>query len=109
MVKQVLFVLSWFVAGGATFYAVLLHGDIGDLDEELANSQGFEQRYREQLTVNEQQKIAFEGQIHQLQSNLNSAQAQMANLSEALQEARETMDPAVRQLVEQPGGSTVAQ
>ena len=109
MFRQGLFVLSWFVAGGLTFYAVMLHGEIRDLEEELTTQQGFEQRYQEQISLNARQREEFEGQIQQLQNNLSGAQVQMANLSEALQEAREMMEPAARQVIEQLGGDTPPQ
>ena len=103
MFRQGLFVLSWFVAGGLTFYTLMLHSEINDLGEELTSRQGVEQRYQEQVTLNAQQREEFEGQIQQLQNNLSGAQVQMANLSQALQEAREMMEPATQQAIEQLG------
>ena len=104
MFKHALFVLSWFVAGGLAFYAMMLNGQIVDLSEELTTRQGFQQQYQEQLALNTRQREDYEARIQQLQSNLTGAQTQMANLSEALQEAREMLEPATQQLLEQVGG-----
>ena len=101
MLKHTLFVLSWFVAGGLAFYASLLNGENGELGDQLASQQ---QRYQEQLALNTRQREEFETRIQQLQNNLNGAQAQMANLSAALQEAREMMEPATQQIIEQLAG-----
>ncbi len=102
MFKQALFVLSWFVAGGLTFYALLLHGENRDLAEELASLRQFQQRYQEQVSLNTRQREEFETQIQQLQSNLTGAQTQMTNLSQALQEAREMMMPVSEPPAELP-------
>jgi chromosome segregation ATPase len=102
MFKQALFVLSWFLAGGLTFYALLLHGENSALAAELTALRQFEQRYQEQLAVNSRQRQEFETQIQQLQTNLTGAQAQMTNLSQALQEAREMMVPITDPAIELP-------
>jgi|GEM_PF-3167413 len=104
MFRQGLFLLSWFGAGGLTFYCVMLRSENRDLSEELTAQQDFQQRYQEQLTVNVRQREDFEVQIQQLQNNLSGAQIQMSNLSEALQEAREMMVPATQQVIEQLAG-----
>lgn len=93
MFKNSLFVLSWFLAGGLTSYALLLHGDNKDLAEGLSRVRPFEQRYQEQVSLNTRQREEFETRIQQLQNNLTGTQAQMTNLSRALQEAREMMAP----------------
>ena len=101
MFRQGLFMLSWFIAGGLTFYTIMLHGEMTDLSEQLTNQQQYQQRYQDQLALNARQRDEFEAQIQQLQANLTGAQAQMANLSEALQEAREMMVPATQPVIEQ--------
>ena len=90
MFKNTLFVLSWFVAGGLAFYATMLNGKIGDLSDELSS-----------------QQEGYEARIQQLQTNLKGAQTQMTNLSAALQEARELLEPATRQAIEQTVGDSV--
>ena len=105
MFKQALFVFSWFLAGGLTFYALLLHGENSDLAEELSSLRQFQQRYQEQVSLNTRQREEFETRIQQLQNNLTGAQTQMTNLSQALQEAREMMVPDTGQPTEPPTGA----
>ena len=96
-----LFILSWFVAGGLAFYAWLVHTENEALQQDMTTLQDYRQRYEEQLALNTRQREEFEAQVDQLQNNLRSSQAQLSNLSEALQEAREMMEPVAEQVMEQ--------
>ncbi len=104
MLKQGLFILSWIVAGGLAFYTAQLHRSNIALTAELSALEEFRLRYQEQVAVNRQQREQFESRILQLQGNLRRSQVQMSNLSEALQEAREMMEPVARQVIEQIAG-----
>jgi chromosome segregation ATPase len=100
MPRQLLFILAWFVAGGLTFYALLLHSRNASLKGELDNLRPYQQRYAEQVAINASQREEFEARVQQLQSSLQGAQVQMSNLSQALQEAREMMEPAADRAVQ---------
>jgi len=51
------------------------------------------QQFQQQVGISAQQRQEFETQIQQLQSSLLGAQTQLSNLSAALQEAREMIEP----------------
>ena len=87
--------LSWFVAGGLTYYVIVLHDRNVGLDQENAILRNIQVQYEQQVKVNAAQRQEFEARIQQLQSNLQGAQSQMSNLSEALQQAREMIDPSL--------------
>lgn len=110
MVKNVLIFISWAVAGGLAYHAHFLSGENGVLRAELDARADYEVRYRQQLELNTSQREAFETQARQLQSNLAGAQAQMSNLSQALQETRELVVPPAGQVAEEVAtGSTDGQ
>jgi chromosome segregation ATPase len=94
MLRFALFIIPWFVAGGLSFFSVMLHNENAALGSEVAAQRDYRQQYEQQLAINTEQRERFETRIQQLQDNLRSSQVQMTNLSEALQEAREMMEPA---------------
>ena len=106
MFKHALFIVPWFVAGGLSFYTLLLRNENSALSAELVAQRDYRLQYEQQLTANTQQREQFETQIQQLQDNLRSSQVQMTNLSEALQEAREMMEPASGQRATEAVDST---
>jgi hypothetical protein len=90
---KILFILSWFLAGGLCFYALLTGRENASLTSEVTELRSYRLRYEEQRELNARQREQFEAELQQLQNNLLGAQAQMRNLSEALQETRELIDP----------------
>ncbi len=106
MLNKVLFALPWFVAGGLTFVVIVLMNDNSRLGADNEALGDIRLRYQEQVRLNARQREEFEGQIQQLQSNLQSAQNQMANLSAALQEAREMMEPVAQQVMDRISAGT---
>jgi len=94
--KPVLFITTWFVTGGLGGYCYLLSAENTALAAQLGNFNQLQNQYQQQITLNAQQRQTFEGQIAQLQNNLLGAQSQMANLSAALQAAREMIDPPLQ-------------
>ena len=109
MARQLLFILSWFIAGGLTFYSLALHRQNASLVDQRDTLSDFQRRYEEQLVVNQQQREEFESQISQLQNNLLGAQAQMTNLSQALQETRELIEPAEPDATDSPADTGALQ
>ena len=93
MIRSIILVLSWFVTGGLAYYSFQTYGENQRLETEVSSLQTVRQQYQQQVDINAQQRQAFETQIQQLQSSLLGAQTQMSNLSAALQEAREMIDP----------------
>lgn len=99
-----LFILSWAVAGGLAYYALQQQRENIAFEAMEAELLETRQRYQEQVAVNARQREEFETRVQSLEENLRSSQAQMSNLSAALQEARELMEPVARQVIEQLAG-----
>jgi len=95
-IRVVLLLIPAFLAGALTFYAMTLFQHNVRLVGELDDQEALRSQLQAQQQLNTRQREDFEGRIQQLQSNLQSAQAQMTNLSAALQEARELIIPTIQ-------------
>jgi len=91
--KPIILVVSWFITGGLLYYSIQSHDENQRLTDEVSGLQGVRQQFQQQVILNTQLQQEFESQIQQLQSNLLGAQTQMSNLSQALQDARELIEP----------------
>ena len=93
MAKTIVLILSWYLTGGLAYYSFQTYGEIQRLERDASSLQVVRQQYQQQVDINTQQRQEFETQVQQLQSSLLGTQTQMSNLSAALQEAREMIDP----------------
>jgi hypothetical protein len=93
LIKSIILVLSWFLTGGLAYHSFQTYGEIQRLERDASSLQVVRQQYQQQVDINTQQRQEFETQVQQLQSSLFGAQTQMTNLSAALLEAREMIDP----------------
>ncbi|MFM1896919.1 MAG: hypothetical protein RLZZ385_1993 [Pseudomonadota bacterium] len=91
--KVFLFPVPALIAGAMSFYVWQLSLDNQHLREQVTAANGLRSELQEQQALNARQREDFEGQVQQLQNSLLGAQAQMSNLSQALQEAREMIEP----------------
>ena len=93
--KVLLFPLPALIAGAMSFYVWQLGQENRTLRSEAAVVNQLRGQLQEQRDLNVAQREQLESQVEQLQSSLLGAQAQMSNLSAALQEAREMIDPGL--------------